>query len=198
MIELNFKFCINRNCSKVDVTDITGIQPCTPDGWGGTNILPDAINAEIILEVLDCEDVLLETIILKDSTINLYTSLSNSIELLSIDWGKNDGLYKFKIKVIEYDLIVPTTIVSETEKTFLITFFCNIRKCLDKAWINTLNPKLNTKERADLIIETSEMEALYKGLSCAASVYDIETMNSILKDMQVFCDLINMNDNCNC
>jgi hypothetical protein len=177
---------IKNTCNKIDVWEKTDVYVIDSNdtGWGGLNIDTSLlVSADVkIYDYLGT--TLLQTIILKDDVIDVYSPLQSaptppSFKAFSdISWGQPDGVYKLVYTVVE-----EVTYVNDCQ---YVLFTCNLCNCLDNLII-----KMSTICSGEKLTKYKEvidqLEIFKYGISTAYSNGDFATVNILLAEASKIC-----------
>lgn len=186
-------FTANINCcnNKLTVKDITSFYTeNNTNGWNCPNIsFNDISNAKIIVEY---------------STSTDEYDVTNEIQGIS----NYQGFYEFDdITLTSYsDGVITISFVIEANSSIYsnnikILSLCNIRKCIDKLWVDLANASCNDKCNIMNYIEDAELaESLYQALLSAGACYDENVINNLLNKLNKLCktNCTNNTTNCGC
>jgi hypothetical protein len=178
---LQLKFNAEIKCcgsSKLVITDITSLySQQNLGGWGCPNInFDDVEEAKFTLTHSNGNDEYDVTEELQN--INDYTG-SYEFDDIELD-SYSDGIIE-----VQFSVLANTVTYSNTVKFLAL---CNIRKCIDKLWIDLANASCDDKCNVMDYIEDAELaESLYQALLSAGACYDENVINNLLSKLNKLC-----------
>lgn len=181
-----YKFCIGTNCSKLTITDITGLYNNTTNtqGWSNTQVVGgvevgEVVRSQIIFTNLDTDDVY--TFVLKSTTgVDLYPAeATDEFAFTDFNWTAGDGMY-----TITNSMIVdsPHTVVAFSDK-ILVT--CAAEACIKNMWKTYYKACACGNNNKELYEQALLAEAMLKGLKaewlCNKDQKAIKILNTLTK-----------------
>lgn len=177
----------DSKCNKLKVTENTGVYVASSNdgGWGTPNIDTNAVTSANVYIYDYTGDTLLQTIILKDGTTDVFSPLVSSptpspfTAFSSIDWTQNDGIYK-----VSYVVYNGTTFFTSPKQYKL--FLCNLCNCIHDLKVRMV--KECSGDNIEKIKETfDQLELIKYGIESAFSCGDFATALSLLASAQKIC-----------
>lgn len=182
--------CLQKNCSKLVVTDDTGVYDATTNatGWEDAATLL-ATNVTALSIVVSQSGSTL-------TTQNVLTQLPGTMtgDLGFSEFavaGLLDGEFTVTYKVTD----------ASTTYTAIVTKFhaCSVRCCIDAKWAAVANYETDLSNSgcdcaSDTETEAIHLEGLYAAMNNAAASGDSTTRDALLTKLQRICDM----DDCGC
>lgn len=178
MFQPFFKASINCCDNNLTVKDITSFySENNTNGWGCPNIsFADVTNAKFIV-----------TNSLGSNEYNVTSEVQNINDY--------NGSYEFDDITLNSYVDGITTVqflitANNTQYSNTVTFIslCNIRKCIDKLWLDLANASCDNKCNIIDYIEDAELaESLYQALLSAGVCYDVNVINNLLSKLNKLC-----------
>jgi hypothetical protein len=191
MFQPYFKANINCCNNNLTITDITSFySENNLNGWGCPNIsFADVEEAKFI--VVHSTGTNEYVVTQEVQGINDYTGSYefDDIELSSY----SDGIIE-----VQFSILANNVTYSNTVKFLAL---CNIRKCIDKLWVDLANASCDNKCNVIDYIEDAELaESLYQALLSAGSCYDENVINNLLSKLNKLCgnNCTGNTENCGC
>jgi hypothetical protein len=193
-ISPKLKFCIQQKCSKIQLTDITGLynSVSAPNAWSNTQVVGNILlsqiqSAKVSFSNTSGTQVALYT--LKNTTgVNLYpTEASNSFDFALQDFSLADGIYDVTYAV---GVIAPDTAVDFTDRV-LIT--CAANNCISNLWKKYIESGKSEDQETALLAES--LLAGAKSLFVCSKYTNIATITSTLTKI---CTLASSDCGCGC
>ena len=180
--------CISSKCDTVNIYEHTSPYSVTTNdtGWGGVNTTTDLIT-DSKLEIYNAEgNDLLDVIILKSTTIDLYTGVAGEpapgtfLIVSDYVWSLPDGAYKL-IYTVEEGVSVFTNEVQH------VLFTCGLDNCIDKirSYIVVECNSVKLKKQKELL---DQLEIIKYGIQSAFSCADFDTVALLLTKSALICD----------
>ena len=181
-LSLELSTCVINCCTKLLVTDITGLGT-TADGtsrWADT-VTRAGITSATIQIVLPNGSDLFVTPMVVTTTVQNATTYDFTFALIDPSGDKFiDGIYE-----ITYT-IVSGGITYVYNKHFSIT--CNARCCLDKLWAAFPDKLCSTCDYEEYLNECLEAEGLLEALNSSSCCGLEDNFDKILELLETICD----------
>lgn len=180
--------CLRDGCSKLVVTDTTGVYDATnnPYGWGDASTLleADVDSATITITYTDSDgnDSEIDSI---DVTSQIPADVTDSFEFDVIEGDFEDGYY-----TITYTITAGTATYT---KSFRVFFYCTVKCCIDKL-AASIADKICDCDFDEYVNDIFIAEMTYAGMQANASCGNITTMYKLLERLQRICSY----ENCDC
>lgn len=181
-------FCINNKCNLIDIYEQTNpfVTTTHETGWGNSNIDTSNItNAN--LTIYDYTgNTLLNTIILYNGTINVYTGVAGSptpatfLAIKDYSWNNSDGVYYLVYTIEDGD----NTYVNKPQYK-LIT--CNIENCIEDLKLKMVT-ECDSKKLSNLKDSYDQLDLILFGIQTAFSCADFEKVTNLISSANTICD----------
>jgi hypothetical protein len=191
-LSLKAKACVVKACTKIEVTDTTGVYnfPDNEGGWESPNtvLAADVTGATIVITTPSGEEITVDVLAdLPDPVTGEFSYPEISLP------SSKDGEY-----VIEYSI---ETIDGIKTKKFKIYSLCNSRCCVDKMWSKYAQGAdagecdCGCTKNSNPIQDRALLgESLLKAIKSSAMCNNPTAREALLKKLERLCKL----ENCNC
>lgn len=179
-------FCINSNCSKLSITDITGLWNNTTNtkGWSNSEVVGGIETSDILTSVVTLTNIETDQeyeFILKDSNVDLYPAeATDEFSFADFNWSAGDGIYSVSHIVTVSE---PDTSIIFNDK-ILIT--CSAEKCIQEQWKKYFT-ECSCNGNKDFYFKALEMEAMLKGIQAEFICNQDQKANKILSVLNKIC-----------
>lgn len=178
--------CLENNCTKIKLTDNTGLWNSTTGvkQWSNSEVpggveLSDIISSTVTLVNLNTE--VEYQFILKNSNVNYYPNeASNEFSFTPFNWSGIDGIYSIKYEIEVED---PHTSITFNDK-ILIT--CASENCIQEQWKKYFT-ECSCNGNKDFYFKALEMEAMLKGIQAEFICNQDQKANKILSVLNKIC-----------
>jgi hypothetical protein len=188
-------FCVGTNCTKLTITDVTGLYNNTTNikGWGNSLVATGIETSEILTSVvtltnIDTDEVF--TFTLKGNNVNLYPAEATpEFSFADFNWTAGDGIYSVS-HIVTVDS--PNTAVEFTDK---ILVDCAAKACITEQWKKYFT-ECNCSGAKDLLMSTLELEGMLKGLQAEFLCNQDQKAIKILSTLDKICSSVD--GDCGC
>lgn len=178
MFQPFFKASINCCDKTLTVKDTTSFySENNTNGWGCPNIsFADVTSAKFIVTRLTTVNEYVVTTEVQNITDYNGSYEFDDIELTSY----GDGIITVQFLIVANG--------NQYTNTVKFLSLCNIRKCIDKLWLDLANASCDNKCNIMDYIEDAELaESLYQALLSAGVCYDENVINNLLNKLNKLC-----------
>lgn len=159
-------------------------------GWGTPNIdTTDIVDAQV--EILDLTSTVLDTFILKSTTVNQYALVSSStpctFKILETAWSNPDGVYQVVYTVEDST----TTFTNSTQYILCTTTLCSCRDSLIARVLQTCDAPTLALNKKHL----DQIEIFLYGIQCAFACGEYGRATNILEQANIYCQTVS---DCGC
>jgi hypothetical protein len=192
--KINISISSNK-CNTINIYEETGAYTTiVTGGWGTPNIDTDNVITANVIIYDHTGDTVLQTIIIKNNTTDLYASVANSTTPLpflaveDVDWEQPDGIYQ-----VSYSILDDADDVYNSELCHEL-FLCNLCNCIKKAetaWVLNCD-SLKDKQFKETL---DKLELLKLSIESSFACGDFTTALSLLEQATKLCQILS---DCGC